>query len=202
MTRIWCAKELRLVPAEALLPPTNQSAIQNRAIVMTKSTTSMFKRLPKGPNGGIELLLIQSVDHLGKSGDVVEVKAGYANNYLLPEGLAIVATEHHKRMVDKHKAKLKELEKKRLAGLVALADQIGKQSINIEANANDEGHLYGSVGAHEIVRELKANGIQITDDQVRLSGPLKELGRYTVKIQLHQDVAADLKVWVVPSANS
>ncbi|MFM8325198.1 MAG: 50S ribosomal protein L9, partial [Pirellulaceae bacterium] len=76
---------------------------------MTKSTTSMFKRLPKGPNGGIELLLIQSVDHLGKSGDVVEVKAGYANNYLLPEGLAIVATEHHKRMVDKHKAKLKEL---------------------------------------------------------------------------------------------
>ena len=169
---------------------------------MTKSTTSMFKRLPNGPNGGIELLLIQSVDHLGKSGDVVEVKAGYANNYLLPEGLAIVATEHHKRMVDKHKAKLKELEKKRLAGLVALADQIGKQSINIEANANDEGHLYGSVGAHEIVRELKANGIQITDDQVRLSGPLKELGRYTVKIQLHQDVAADLKVWVVPSANS
>jgi large subunit ribosomal protein L9 len=169
---------------------------------MTKSTTSMFKRLPKGPNGGIELLLIQSVDHLGKSGDVVEVKAGYANNYLLPEGLAIVATEHHKRMVDKHKAKLKELEKKRLAGLVALADQIGKQSINIEANANDEGHLYGSVGAHEIVRELKANGIQISDDQVRLSGPLKELGRYTVKIQLHQDVAADLKVWVVPSANS
>jgi large subunit ribosomal protein L9 len=169
---------------------------------MTKSTTSMFKRLPKGPNGGIELLLIQSVDHLGKSGDVVEVKAGYANNYLLPEGLAIVATEHHKRMVDKHKAKLKELEKKRLAGLVALADQIGKQSINIEANANDEGHLYGSVGAHEIVRELKANGIQISDDQVRLSGPLKELGRYTVKIHLHQDVEADLKVWVVPSANS
>jgi large subunit ribosomal protein L9 len=169
---------------------------------MNKATTSMFKRLPKGPNGGIELLLIQSVDHLGKSGDVVEVKAGYANNYLLPEGLAIVATDHHKRMVDKHKAKLKELEKKRLAGLVSLADQIGKQSINIEANANDEGHLYGSVGAHEIVRELKASGIQISDDQVRLSGPLKELGRYTVKIHLHQDVEADLKVWVVPSANS
>ncbi len=69
--------------------------------------------------------------------------------------MAIVATDHHKRMVEKHKAKLKELEKKRLANLLALAEQIGKQSINVEANANDEGHLYGSVGAHEIVVALK-----------------------------------------------
>ncbi len=79
-----------------------------------------------------------------------------------------MATPHHKRMVEKHKAKLKELEKRRLAGLVALAEQINKQSINVEANANDEGHLYGSVGPHEIVVALKQAGIQITDDQVRL----------------------------------
>ena len=64
------------------------------------------KRLPKGERGGIELLLIQNVEHLGKQGEVVEVRAGYANNYLLPQGLATVATEHHKRMVEKHKAKL------------------------------------------------------------------------------------------------
>ncbi len=163
---------------------------------------SHFKRLPKGPNGGIQLMLIQAVDHLGKAGDVVEVKPGYANNYLLPEGLAIVATDHHKRMVEKHKAKLKELEKKRLANLLALAEQIGKQSINVEANANDEGHLYGSVGAHEIVVALKQQGLNVTDDQVRLSGPLKELGLYTVKIQLHQEVVTDLKVWVVPTASA
>ena len=64
------------------------------------------KRLPKAPNGGIELLLIQPVEHLGKQGDVVGVKAGYAMNYLLPQGLATVATDHHKRMVDKHRAQL------------------------------------------------------------------------------------------------
>ena len=59
------------------------------------------KRLPRGRNGGIELMLIQDVDHLGKQGDVVSVRPGYANNYLLPQALATVATEHHKRMVEK-----------------------------------------------------------------------------------------------------
>lgn len=145
-------------------------------------------------------MLIQSVEHLGKSGDVVEVKPGYANNFLLPEGLAIVATDHHKRMVDKHRVKLQELEKARLATLRGLADQISKQSINVEANANDEGHLYGSVGATEIVAALKANGFTISADQVKLEGVLKELGLYTVKIQMHQEITTELKVWVVPTA--
>ena len=164
------------------------------------SAENHIKRLPKGPTGGIELLLIQNVDNVGKQGEVVEVKAGHANNYLLPQGLAIVATEHHKRMVDKHKAKLKEIEKSRLSGLQALAKQIAEQSITIEANANDEGHLYGSVGAPEIVSALKSNEIVVTDDQIRLQGPLKELGLYTVKVHLHQEIECDLKVWVVPTA--
>jgi len=160
-----------------------------------------FKRLPKGDLGGIELLLIQNVDHLGKQGEVVQVRPGFANNYLLPQGLAIVATEHHKRMVDKHKAKLKEIERSRLSGLQTLADKLAQQSITIEANANDEGHLYGSVTATEIVAALKAADLVVTDDQVRLQGPLKELGLYTVKIHLHQEIETDLKVWVVPTAN-
>ncbi len=167
---------------------------------MVATKVKAFKRLPKGGNGGIELLLIQNVDHLGRQGEVVEVRPGFANNYLLPQGLAIVATDHHKRMVDKHKAKLKEIEKQRLSGLQSLADKIAQQSITIEANANDEGHLYGSVGAVEIVAALKASEITITDDQVRLQGPLKELGLYTVKVHLHQEIETDLKVWVVPTA--
>ncbi len=167
----------------------------------TRARRQAFKRLPKGAHGGIELLLIQNVDNVGRQGDVVEVRPGHANNFLLPQGLAIVATEHHKRMVEKHKSKLKEIEKKRLGGLQSLADTIAQQSITIEANANDEGHLYGSVGAPEIVAALKANQIVVTDDQVRLQGPLKELGLYTVKVHLHQEIECDLKVWVVPTAN-
>src|SRR6188508_2527078 len=90
---------------------------------------STAKRLPRGKHGGIELLLIQSVDHLGRQGDIVEVKSGYANNYLLPQGLATIATDHHKRMVEKHRAKLQEIQNARMAGLRDLADNLAKQSI-------------------------------------------------------------------------
>src|SRR5262245_11415285 len=157
-----------------------------------------FKPLPRAGNG-VQLLLIQSVDHVGKQGDVVTVKRGYALNYLLPQGLATIATDHHKRMVDKHRARLQEIEKARLASLRQLAEAIGKQSVTIEANANEEGHLYGSVNANEIAAALKGAGFHITTDQVRLEGPLKELGLYTVKIHLHAEIDAELKVWVVPT---
>ncbi len=158
-----------------------------------------FSRLPRGENGGIELLLIQSVDHLGKQGEVVEVKPGFANNYLLPQGLATVASDHHKRMVEKHKAKLQEIEQGRLKDLKDQAKLIAKQSITIEANANEEGHLYGSVGAAEIISALKQNEINLTQDQIRLEGVLKELGLYTVKVHLHQEIETEMKVWVVPT---
>ena len=158
-----------------------------------------FQELPRGPHHSVQLLLIQAVDHLGKQGDIVHVKRGYALNYLLPQGLATIATNHHKRMVEKHKSKLMEIEKARLATLRQLADAIAKQSVTIEANANEEGHLYGSVNAHEIAAALKQAHFHITTDQVRLEGPLKELGLYTVKIHLHQDINAELKVWVVPT---
>lgn len=147
----------------------------------------------------MQLLLIQSVDHLGRQGDIVEVKPGYANNYLIPQGLATLATDHHKRMVEKHKAKLLDIEKSRLADLQSLADAIGKQSVTIEANANDEGHLYGSVGASDIVAALKQADFSVTADQIRLEGVLKELGLYTVKVHFHQEIEAELKVWVVPT---
>ncbi|MEM9589281.1 MAG: 50S ribosomal protein L9 [Planctomycetota bacterium] len=174
---------------------------------MTKTRTGRklkrpYKRLPKGENGGIQLLLIHNVEHLGKQGDLVEVKPGFALNYLLPQGLATLASEHHKRMVEKHREKLRALELLKLSEYRQLADELGKQSITIEANANDDGHLYGSVGPHEIVDALKEAGFTLAQDQIRLEGPLKELGLYTVKVHLHSEVEASLKVWVVPTAAS
>ena len=165
----------------------------------TKRAPRRNRRLPKGPQGGIELLLIQNVEHLGRQGDVVHVRPGYANNYLLPQGLATIPTEHHRRMIDKHRSQLAEIESVRMAGLRSLADEIGRQSVTIEANANDEGHLYGSVGPADIVSALKRNNIHIAQDQVRLTGPLKELGLYTVKVHVGQEIDGELKVWVVPS---
>ena len=159
------------------------------------------KRLPTGPNEGVQLLLIQSVEHLGQQGDVVEVKPGFAHNYLLPQGLATIATEHHRRMVEKHREKLLQIEKARMATLKQLADTVSKQSVTIEANANDEGHLYGSVSEPEIVAALKALNFTFTQDQVKLEGPLKEVGLYTVRLQVATEIDANLKVWVVPSVS-
>jgi large subunit ribosomal protein L9 len=183
-------------------------------MMMTNSTTTKnksrsrqgkgasAKRLPTGPHGGVQLLLIQSVEDLGNQGDVVEVRRGYAFNYLIPQGLATVATEHHRRMVEKHKARLAEIEKARLKSLRDLATAISKLSVTIEANANEEGHLYGSVGSSEIVAALKSQDVPLAQENIRLEGPLKELGLYTVKIHLHSSVETELKVWVVPTVTT
>src|SRR6187431_1806841 len=95
----------------------------------------------------LELLLAEDVAHLGAQGEIVSVKPGYARNYLLPQGLATVASDHNKRMVEKHRERLVEVQKEKVQQLRTLAEQVGKYSVTIEAHANDEGHLYGSIVA-------------------------------------------------------
>ena len=167
-----------------------------------KKNASTAHRLPTGPTGGVQLLLIHNVEDLGHQGDVIEVRPGYALNYLIPQGLATIATDHHKRMVDKHRAKLQAIEKAHQADLRKKAVEIAKQSITIEANATEDGHLYGSVGAPEIVAALKKNDLNLHADQIRLEGVLKELGLYTVKFRLSSEVEGELKVWVVPQVGA
>jgi large subunit ribosomal protein L9 len=116
--------------------------------------------------------------------------------------LATVATDHHKRMVEKHRAKLQAIEKAHQSDLRKKAAEIAKQSITIEANATEDGHLYGSVGAAEIVAALKKNDVALHADQIRLDGVLKELGLYTVKFRLSSEVDGELKVWVVPQVGA
>ncbi len=165
----------------------------------TKSKSKRMRRLPVGPNGGVQVLLVHPVENLGQPGDIVEVKRGYANNYLLPRGLATIATEYHKRMVEKYKLRLLQVQEARLAVRKALAQQLAQQSFTVEVNATEEGHLYGSVGKNDIVAALKAAGVtQITPDQVMLEGAIKELGLYSVKLNLGMGVETEIKLWVVP----
>jgi large subunit ribosomal protein L9 len=156
----------------------------------------------KDHRGGVELLLAENVPALGQQGEIVRVKRGYARNYLLPQGLATVATEANKRMVDLHRQRQEELAKKKVAQIRKLADDVSKYSVTIEANATDEGHLYGSVLAGDISKSLKTAGYAVEPEHIFLEGPLKELGMYTVKIQLHPEVESDVKVWVVPTASA
>lgn len=150
----------------------------------------------------VELLLAEDVASLGKQGEIVSVKPGFARNYLLPHGLATVATEHNKKRVEKHRVKLEELAKDKIKSLKKLAEAVSKYSVTLEANANPEGHLYGSITAPDISKALKAANFAVEADNVRLEGPLKETGMYTVKVYLHADVETEVKVWVVPTTSA
>jgi len=147
-----------------------------------------------------EVLLIDDISSLGQRGDIVRVKPGYARNYLLPHGLATTATEQNKRMVARHRQKLEHLEAGRIRDLQKVADAVSNYSATIEANATSDNALYGSVVARDISDALKSGGHNVEPEHVRLDGPIKELGMYTVKLSLHEKVNTEVKVWVVPSA--
>jgi len=153
----------------------------------------------RAKDGQMQILLTQAVPHFGQPGDLVKVRPGFARNYLLPQGLAIFATPHNLRIVEKHRARLRQLDEARRADLLNLAAQIAQRSITIEANANAEGHLYGSVNADQIAAALRKDNLPIDEENVRIEGPLKELGLYTIKLSLGQDVESEVKLWVVPT---
>lgn len=150
----------------------------------------------------VEVLLIHDVEHLGGRGEIVRVKPGYARNFLLPQGRATVATAQNKRRVEKHKQRLAALETDRVKSFAKIADAVSKYSATIEANATSDNHLYGSVVARDISDALKTAGHPVEAEHVKLDGPIKELGMYTVKLKFHEKVQTEVKVWVVPSATS
>src|SRR5689334_9407089 len=110
----------------------------------------------KGSHRGMQLVLTKDVTHLGKQGDLVEVKPGYGRNYLLPNGMATLPSAHNLRLLERYKQRVTQAREARVADLRVLAEQIQRvPHITIEANANEEGHLYGSVGGAEISKSLK-----------------------------------------------
>src|SRR5215468_7966457 len=153
----------------------------------------------KGPHGGMQLVLCEDVAHLGKQGEVVEVKPGYGRNYLVPRGLAVVPTEHNLRLLERHKVRVQQAREARIADLKSLAEQIQRiPGITIEANANEEGHLYGSVGAPEIAKALRGKNLKVEPEMVRLEGVIKECALYEVKLNLGYDIETKVQVMVVP----
>ncbi|WP_165251674.1 50S ribosomal protein L9 [Paludisphaera soli] len=153
----------------------------------------------RAKNGYMSVLLTHEVPFLGRPGELVKVRPGFARNYLLPQGFATFATPHNLRVVEKHRERLRELEEARRADLLNLAAQIAQRSLTIEANANEEGHLYGSVNADQIADSIKSEGFPITTENIRIDGPLKDLGLYTIKVHLGQDIFTEVKLWVVPT---
>src|SRR5947209_10564811 len=123
--------------------------------------TKQRQQVRKGTHGGMQLVLTEDVANLGKQGDLVEVKSGYGRNYLLPNGLATVPTEHNLRLLERYKERVQQAREARTADLRVLAEQVQRETVAIEAHASEEGHLYGSVGNAEISRALKAKNLPI-----------------------------------------
>ena len=156
-------------------------------------------QIPKGPHGGMQLVLTEDVPHLGKQGDVVEVKPGYGRNYLLPRGMATIPTQHNLRLLERYKQRVTQAREARIADLRVLAEQIQRvPHITIEANANEEGHLYGSVHGAEISKALKGKNLKVEPEMVILPGPIKECGLYELDVNLGYEITTKVKTMVVP----
>ena len=156
-------------------------------------------QVKKGKNGGTLVVLVDDVAHLGKQGDLVEVKAGYARNYLLPYSHAVIPTDHNLRLLERYKIKVTKAKEARIADLKVLAEQISRlTSLTLEAHATEEGQLYGSIGPIEVAKTLKGKNLMVEPDMVRMEQPIKETNTITkVPLSLGYGIEASIQVIVL-----
>src|SRR6266850_1224825 len=145
----------------------------------------------------MEVILKEDLPNLGKMGEVVRVRDGYARNYLLPRGLVVVANkknlktfEHQKRVVASQKDRVSKQAQ-------TLADKLTQVSLVIAARSGEEGKLFGSVTNIDIEKALKAKGVEVERRRIHLSEPIKMVGNYEVPVRLTAEVTANVKVSVV-----
>ena len=147
----------------------------------------------------MQVILLDKIVHLGNVGDQVNVKSGYARNFLIPQGKAVMATKTNIEHFEARRAELEAAAAANLAAAQARAAQIAAlEAITIASKAGDEGRLFGSVTTREIADAINAAGVEVAKSEVRLStGPLRTLGEHEVKFQLHGEVFTSLNGIVV-----
>ena len=148
----------------------------------------------------MEVILLEKVAQLGDPGDLVNVKAGYGRNFLIPNGKAVRADEENKAEYEKRKEALLSAEAERKDLATNLASGMESLVIEITAEVSEEGTLYGSVGTREIADALVEEGHQVEKSAVRLpEGVLKEVGEYAIDVELHPEVIAPIMVKIIAS---
>src|SRR5208282_5151449 len=143
----------------------------------------------------VKLLLSTSIKNVGKVGEVVEVSAGYARNYLLPKGLAVEPTASNVKRVEARRKEIERLENEKLATQAELIKALEGVEVTLERKANEQGHLFGSVSATDIAKALQAQGFAVNPDDVNLPGKLDRIEIYVVRIKFAETLTADVKVW-------
>ena len=150
-----------------------------------------------GPLVAVTVILLEKVAQLGDPGDLVNVKAGYGRNFLIPTGKAVRADAENKAEYEKRREALLSAEADRRESAEKLSETMESLEVVIEAQVSEEGTLYGSVGTREISDSLIAKGFQIEKSAVRLpEGVLKEVGEYSVDIELHPEVIKTISVTI------
>jgi large subunit ribosomal protein L9 len=145
----------------------------------------------------MEVILRHAVENLGKPGDVVKVKNGYARNYLLPHNLAYEATAGNLKRIQQERERLEAAENQRRDAAQGIATKLEQVSLTFSARVGEEGKLFGSVTASDIAQQLAQQGFEIEKRQIDLHEPIKSLGVYRVPVRLHADVKPEIRVWVI-----
>lgn len=145
----------------------------------------------------MKVILRKNFDQLGKIGDLVDVKDGYARNFLLPRQVAYIATKGNIRALEEEKQQLAKKEVKELDAAKTLATELENVSITIPVKVGEEDKIFGSVTSQMISEALKEKSYEIDKRKIDLAEPIKALGIYTVNVKLHNEVTANVKTWVV-----
>ena len=146
----------------------------------------------------MEVILFEKIDRLGGIGDLVNVKAGFARNFLLPQGKAKMATEANKAEIESRRAEFEKLAAETLSAAEKRCEQIEVLEIKIAAKSGTEGKLFGSIGNVDIATALTEAGVQVEKREVRLpDGPIRQAGEYEVTLHLHSEVNAIVKVNII-----
>jgi large subunit ribosomal protein L9 len=148
----------------------------------------------------MKVILRQDVDELGQEGTIVTVKEGYARNYLIPKGFALIADTGNIKLIESQKKKIEANRLKATEDAENVAKELEAMVITIAQKVGEEDKLYGSVTSMDIADEIEKKGMSIDRKKIVLDKPIKTLGEFEVKIKLHSQVVATVKVAVVPGA--
>lgn len=145
----------------------------------------------------VQIILMKDVDNLGETGDVVDVKPGFARNFLLPQGIALEATPANLRRFEEERDHLVDRSTRELEKASALAAEIEAQSLNFPVKAGEDGRLFGSVTTLDIADGLAEQGVKVDRHLIQLDEPIKQLGTYKVTVRLSANIQPEVTVWVV-----
>ena len=147
----------------------------------------------------MKIILISDYNGLGKAGDLIDVKPGFARNRLLPQGLALRASKKNIALIEEKKRVIENSKKREDASQKDLLNKLSKAEITIEAQVGEEDKMFGSITATDIQKSLKEKGIVIDRNTIVLDSPIKSLGIFHVKVQLSTDNECDIKLYVIKS---